>query len=76
MTVISAHERVLRSDCTPEECKKIEKILRSNNISYFEKWKNRKGIMKLFGSGKNRKCDIYIHKDSYGEAKRLLGDKV
>lgn len=74
-TVNSANERVLRSDCTPEECKKIEKILRSNNISYFEKWKNRRGIMKLFGSGKNLRCDIYIHMDSYEEARKALGDK-
>ncbi len=75
-TVTSTNERVLRSDCTPEECKKIEKILRSNNISYYEKWKNRKGIMKLLRSGKNLKCDIYIHRDSYEEAKRALGDKA
>ncbi len=76
MTVTSSNERVLRSDCTPEECKKIEKILRNNNISYFEKWKKRKGIMKLFGSGKNARCDIYIHRDSYEEAKKALGDKL
>ena len=36
---IHTNERLLRSDVTLEECKKIEKVLRKNNISYFEKWK-------------------------------------
>lgn len=75
MTEINTNERILRSDVTPEECEKIEKVLRRNNISYFEKWKSRNGIFKLFGAGRNKKCDIYIHKDSYEEAKRALEDK-
>ena len=33
---IHTNERLLRSDVTLEECKKIEKVLRKNNISYFE----------------------------------------
>lgn len=74
MTEISTNERILRSDVTAEECEKIEKVLRRNNISYFEKWKTRKGVMKLFGGSKNAKCDIYIHKDSYDYAKKILGE--
>ena len=56
MAEFGTNERVLRSDVSPEECKKIEKVLRKNNISYYEK------------------CDIYIHMDSYDEAKKVLGD--
>lgn len=39
MAEFGTNERVLRSDVSPEECKKIEKVLRKNNISYYEKWK-------------------------------------
>ncbi len=74
MAEFGTNERILRSDVTPEECKKIEKVLRSNNISYFEKWKNHSGLFKIFGGGKNAKCDIYIHMDSYEEAKKALGE--
>lgn len=74
MAEFGTNERILRSDVTPEECKKIEKILRRNNISYFEKWKTRTGLLKFFGAGKNAKCDIYIHMDSYEEAKKALGE--
>ena len=41
---IHTNERLLRSDVTLEECKKIEKVLRKNNISYFEKWKFHTGL--------------------------------
>ena len=74
MTQVSTNERILRSDVTQEECERIEKVLRRNNISYYEKWKNNNGIMQLFGGSKNAKCDIYIHKDSYDYAKKILGE--
>lgn len=74
MTGISTNERLLRSDVTPEECDKIEKLLRRNNISYYEKWKSRRGLLKFFNNSKNTRCDIYIHKDSYEDAKKLLGE--
>ena len=32
MAEFGTNERVLRSDVSPEECKKIEKVLRKNNI--------------------------------------------
>jgi hypothetical protein len=55
-----------------EECKKIERVLRRNNISYFEKWKYHTGVFKFLDSSKNSKCDIYIHMDSYDKAKQVL----
>lgn len=57
---IHTNERLLRSDVTLEECKKIEKVLRKNNISYFEKWKFHTGLFHVISSRKNSKCDI-IH---------------
>lgn len=56
---IHTNERLLRSDVTLEECKKIEKVLRKNNISYFEKWKFHTGLFHVISSRKNSKCDIY-----------------
>ena len=76
MTEIGTNERVLRSDVTVEECKKIEKILRRNNISYFEKWKFHTGLFKFLDNNKNSKCDIYIHMDSYDKAKSVLGEEL
>ena len=38
MSEIGTNERLLRSDVTLEESRKIERVLRRNNISYFEKW--------------------------------------
>lgn len=73
MIETSTNERILRSDVTLEECRKIEKVLRKNNISYFEKWKFHTGFFKFLDSSKNSKCDIYIHMDSYEEAKKALG---
>ena len=35
MSEFGTNERLLRSDVTMEECRKIEKVLRKNNISYF-----------------------------------------
>lgn len=75
MTDTSTRERILRSDVTLEECRKIEKLLTENNISYFEKWKFHTGLLKFLDTRKNSKCDIYIHMDSYEEAKRILGMK-
>ena len=34
MSEVSTMERVIRSDVSKDECKKIEKVLRKNNISY------------------------------------------
>lgn len=73
MAEFGVNERILRSDVTLEESKKIEKILRKNNISYFERWKTHTGLLKLL-NGKNLKCDIYIHMDSYEKAKEILGE--
>ena len=56
-----------------DECKKIEKVLRKNNISYFEKWKFHTGLFHVISSRKNSKCDIYIHSDSIERAKQALG---
>ena len=78
---IHTNERLLRSDVTLEECKKIEKVLRKNNISYFEKWKfhTRRSCatplsrFHVISSRKNSKCDIYIHSDSIERAKQALG---
>ncbi len=75
MSEFNTNERVLRTDITMEECKQIEKVLRKNNISYYERWKTHSGIFKLFGN-KTAKCDILIHMDSYETAKRSVGEKV
>lgn len=72
---IGTTERLLRADVTREESKKIEKILRKNNISYFEKWKNHRGPFKFLYKSDNSKCDLYIHMDSYEKAKQVLGEK-
>ena len=64
---IHTNERLLRSDVTLEECKKIEKVLRKNNISYFEKWKFHTGLFHVISSRK------YIHSDSIERAKQALG---
>lgn len=74
MSEFNTNERVLRADITMEECKKIEKVLRKNNISYYERWKTRSGIFKIFGN-KTPKCDILIHMDFYEAAKEALGEK-
>ena len=37
MSEIGTNERLLCSDVTLEDSRKIERILRRNNISYFEK---------------------------------------
>lgn len=76
MSEIGTNERILRSDVTMEESKKIEKLLRKNNISYFEKWKYHTGLLKFLDNSKNSKCDIYIHMDSFDKAKEIIGDKV
>jgi hypothetical protein len=73
MLEFGTNERLLRSEVTMEECRKIERILRKNNISYFEKWKYHKGLFKFLDNSKNSKCDIFIHKDSFEKAKQLLG---
>ncbi|MDO5381892.1 MAG: hypothetical protein Q4F06_04105 [Eubacteriales bacterium] len=74
MSEIGTMERVIRSDISMEESKKVEKILRQNNISYFERWKAHKGLFKFLNNDKNAKCDILIHKDSYEKAREVLGD--
>ena len=45
MNNFGTNERVLRSDVTLEESKEIERILRKNNISYFERWKTHSGLL-------------------------------
>ena len=35
MSEVGTNERLLRSDVTLEESRKIERVLRRNNISYF-----------------------------------------
>ncbi len=73
---IGTNERLLRSDVTREESKKIEKVLRQNNISYFEKWKYHRGLLKFLNKSENSKCDLYIHMDSFEKAKKALGEKA
>ncbi len=75
MNNFGTNERVLRSDVTLEESKEIERILRKNNISYFERWKTHSGLLKFLDKGGSGKCDILIHMDSMEEAKKVLGDK-
>ena len=58
MSEVSTMERVIRSDVSMEECKKIEKVLRKNNISYFERWKFHTGLLKFLNNDKNAKCEI------------------
>lgn len=74
MSEIGTNERLLRSDVTLEESRKIERILRRNNISYFEKWNFHRGFFKFLNNSKNSKCDIYIHMDSFDKAKEVLTD--
>ncbi len=74
MSEIGTNERLLRSDVTLEESRKIERILRRNNISYFEKWNFHTGFFKFLNNSKNSKCDIYIHMDSFDKAKEVLTD--
>ena len=71
MSEVSTMERVIRSDVSMEECKKIEKVLRKNNISYFERWKLHTGLLRFLNNDKNAKCDILVHMDSF-ELKRCL----
>ena len=73
MTEIGTNERLLCSDVTQEESKQIERVLRQNNISYFEKWNTGSGFFGLFSKKRNNKCDIYIHMDSYDKAVEILG---
>lgn len=73
MSEVSTMERVICSDVSMEECKKIEKILRKNNISYFERWKFHTGLLKFLNNDKNAKCDILVHMDSFDKARQLLG---
>ena len=68
MSEVSTMERVIRSDVSMEECKKIEKVLRKNNISYFERWKLHTGLLRFLNNDKNAKCDM----DSFERAKALL----
>ena len=65
MSEVSTMERVIRSDVSMEECKKIEKVLRKNNISYFERWKLHTGLLRFLNNDKNAKCDILVHMDSF-----------
>jgi len=67
-------ERLLKADVTKEESRLIERALRRNNISYFEKWNLHGGLLKFMNNSKSSKCDIYIHVDSYERAKALLGE--
>ncbi len=76
MTQIGTNERVLCSSVTMEECKKIEKVLREHNISYYEKWNTHRGLLSFLNSGKNSRCDIYIHKDSLEVAQKALEKKA
>ena len=39
MSEVGTNERLLRSDVTLEESRKIERVLRRNNISYLDKAK-------------------------------------
>ena len=74
MSEVGTNERLLRSDVTLEESRKIERVLRRNNISYFEKWNFHTGVFKFLNNSKNSKCDIYVHMDSMDKAKELLTD--
>ena len=80
MSEVSTMERVIRSDVSKDECKKIEKVLRKNNISYFERWKFHTGLLRFLNNDKNAKCDILVHMDSFEKARiywnrimRILG---
>ena len=72
MSEVSTMDRVIRSDVSKDECKKIEKVLRKNNISYFERWKFHTGLLRFLNNDKNAKCDILVHMDSFEKAKNLL----
>ena len=74
MSEVGTNERLLRSDVTLEESRKIERVLRRNNISCFEKWNFHTGVFKFLNNSKNSKCDIYVHMDSMDKAKELLAD--
>ena len=76
MSEVGTNERLLRSDVTLEESRKIERVLRRNNISYFEKWNFHTGVFKFLNNSKNSKCDIYVHMDSMDKAKELLADML
>lgn len=73
---IGTNERVLRSDVTMEECEKIERVLQRNNISYYEKWDNHKGLLGIFGNKRSSRCDIYVHKDSLELAEKAIEDNT
>ena len=74
MSEVGTNERLLRSDVTLEESRKIERVLRRNNISYFEKWNFHTGVVNFLNNSKNSKCEIYVHMDSMDKAKELLAD--
>ena len=69
MSEVGTNERLLRSDVTLEESRKIERVLRRNNI-----WNFHTGVFKFLNNSKNSKCDIYVHMDSMDKAKELLAD--
>ena len=50
MSEVGTNERLLRSDVTLEESRKIERVLRRNNISYFEKWNFHTGVFKFLNN--------------------------
>lgn len=52
MSEVGTNERLLRSDVTLEESRKIERVLRRNNISYFEKWNFHTGVFKFLNNSK------------------------
>ena len=74
MSEVGTNERLLRSDVTLEESRKIERVLRRNYISYFEKRYFHTGVFKFLNISKNSKCDFYVHMDSMDKAKELLAD--
>ena len=70
MSEVGTNERLLRSDVTLEESRKIERVLRRNNISYFEKWNFHTGVFKFLNNSKNSKCDICSY-GFYGQGKGI-----
>ena len=64
-------ERLLKADVSLEESKQIERVLRRNNISYFEKWNLHGGLLKFMNNSKSSKC---TNIEQFPSVKEVLGE--
>lgn len=76
MSEVGTNERLLRSDVTLEESRKIERVLRRNNISYFEKWNFHTGVFKFLNNARILSAIFMFIWVLWDKGKGLLGRYV